>query len=243
MPPLSLDPAPALKAALDTLPDLLRPGLDLVFVGINPGEQSARRGHYYAHPGNAFWRLLSASGLTPREVQPGDDRWLFEACGIGFTDVVKRVVTDSTQVTRAECIEALPAFRARIAAAAPRAVCFTAARPFDEVFPGVRLASGGASDSAGGWGRQPVAFEGIEGCSVWVMPSTSGLAAKWRAEGRQVLAELAASLHVDETGAAQQSRDINSAAQQQRDSNSGAQQSRDSNSGAQRLRDKSTVRA
>ena len=175
-----------LTAALDTLSDLLRPGLDVVFVGINPGEESARRGHYYAHPGNAFWRLLSASGLTPRDVTSEDDRWLFEACGIGFTDVVKRVVTDSTQVTRPECIEALPAFRARIAGAAPRAVCFTAARPFDEVFSGVRATSG--------WGRQPVTFEGVEGCAVWVMPSTSGLASKWRAEGRQVLADLAASL-------------------------------------------------
>ncbi|MEI6665601.1 MAG: uracil-DNA glycosylase family protein, partial [Chloroflexota bacterium] len=55
-----------------TLPDLLRPGLDLVFVGINPGEESARRGHYYAHPGNAFWPALSASGLTTRPVTTED---------------------------------------------------------------------------------------------------------------------------------------------------------------------------
>lgn len=172
--------------SLETLPDLLRPGLDVVFVGINPGEESAHRGHYYAHSGNAFWRLLSASGLTPRDVTSEDDRWLCEACGIGFTDVVKRVVTYSTQVTRAECLEALPAFRARIAAASPRIVCFTAGRAFDEVFPSARIASH--------WGRQTVTFEGIEGCAVWVMPSTSGLAAKWRSEGRQVLADLTASL-------------------------------------------------
>src|SRR3989442_1576451 len=51
----------ALAVTLETLPDLLCPALDLVFVGINPGERSAERGHYYAHPGNAFWRELSAS--------------------------------------------------------------------------------------------------------------------------------------------------------------------------------------
>ena len=185
--------APHSAPALPTLPDLLRPGLDVVFDGINPGEQSARRGHYYAHPGNAFWRLLSASGLAPREVQPADDRWLSEVCGIGFTDVVKRVVTDSTQVTRAEFLDAIPLFRERMAAASPspRAVCFTAGRAVDEVFPGMRAASA--------WGRQPVTFAGSEDSEVWVMPSTSGLAAKWRAEGRQVFADLAARLHASLT--------------------------------------------
>jgi TDG/mug DNA glycosylase family protein len=82
----------------------------------------------------------------------------------------------------------MAAFRARIASASPRAVCFTAGRAFDEVFPRVRRTTG--------WGRQPVTLEGAE---VWVMPSTSGLASKWRAEGQRVIAELAASLrpHLD----------------------------------------------
>lgn len=172
-----------------TLPDLLRPGLDLVFVGINPGEASARAGHYYAHPGNRFWAALSASGLVPRAVGPLDDTWVAEACGIGFTDVVKRVVTDSTQVTRAEVQAALPAFTARIAAAQPRALCFTGGRQCDEVFPGVRHIGGSA-----GWGRLPATLPGLEACEIWVMPSTSGLAARWRAEGDRVLRELAAAL-------------------------------------------------
>jgi TDG/mug DNA glycosylase family protein len=173
-------------SAPPTLPDLLRPGLELVFVGINPGEASARSGHYYAHPGNRFWAALSASGLVPRAVSPHDDTWLGEACGIGFTDVVKRVVTDSTQVTTTEARAALPAFTARIAAAQPRALCFTAGRACDEVFPGVRGASV--------WGRLPVTLPGAEVCQVWVMPSTSGLAVRWRAEGDRVLRDLAASL-------------------------------------------------
>ena len=61
---------------LRTLPDLLQPGLRLVFVGINPGELSARRGHYYAHPGNGFWKALSASPLVDRLLCPEDDRIL-----------------------------------------------------------------------------------------------------------------------------------------------------------------------
>lgn len=165
-----------------------------MFVGINPGEASARSGHYYAHPGNRFWAALSASGLVPRAAGPLDDSWLAEACGIGFTDVVKRVVTDSTKVTEADVRDALPRFIERIAAAQPCAICFTSGRACDEVFPGVRRAN-----RTSGWGRLPVTFPGstfpgMEACAVWVMPSTSGLAARWRAEGDRVLRDLAAAL-------------------------------------------------
>lgn len=169
-----------------TLPDLLRPGLHLVFAGINPGLRSALDGHYYAHPGNAFWAALSASGLVPRAggpVGPAGDRALPGLCGIGFTDVVKRTVTDSTSVSDAELRAAIPAFRRRIAYARPRAVCFTTSRAFDAVLPGLR--------ERGTWGRQPAAIEGAE---AWVMPSTSGRAARYRGQVDRVMAELAQSL-------------------------------------------------
>ena len=163
-----------------TLPDLLRPGLDLVFAGINPGEHSARVRHYYAHPGNGFWPALSASGLTPGPVDHRDDRSMPGCCGIGFTDVMKRVVTDSSTVSAHELRAAIPAFRRRIAYARPHAVCFTTTRAFEIVCPGVR--------SPGAWGRQQTELERAE---VWVMPSTSGRAAGWRDEVHRVLAELA----------------------------------------------------
>jgi len=151
-----------------------------VFVGINPGEVSARRGHYYAHPSNGFWNALSASPLVDTDLDCEDDRALLSRYGIGFTDVVKRVVTDSSQVTDAELRAAAPSVRARIAYAHPRAVCFTTTRGFRACFPGVRAASD--------WGRQPVALAESE---VWVMPSTSGRAVAHRAQVHRVLGELA----------------------------------------------------
>ena len=175
--------APEAPARLRTLPDLLRPGLDLVFVGINPGERSARLGHYYGHRGNAFWTALSASGLVPESVGPDDDRRLPGSFGIGFTDVVKRVQTDSTLVRDAELRASAPAFRRRIAYASPRALCFTTTRAFDVLHPRVRQPEQ--------WGRQPVT---IEGAAVWVMPSTSGRAAGYRAHVHRVLRELAIDL-------------------------------------------------
>ncbi|MSQ42146.1 MAG: mismatch-specific DNA-glycosylase [Dehalococcoidia bacterium] len=161
-----------------TLPDLLRPDLTLVFAGINPGVYSARASHYYAHPGNGFWRALAGAA-----VEPADDRRLPLDCGISFTDVVKRVVTDSTEVSARALRAAFPAFRRRIAYARPRALCFTTTRAFDALFPGLR--------APGAWGRQPAVLEGAE---LWAMPSTSGRAAARRDEVHRVLTELARSL-------------------------------------------------
>lgn len=175
----------ATTETLATLPDLLKPGLDLVFVGINPGESSARLGHYYANPGNAFWRVLSASPLVSRAVSPPDDASLVDATPyrIGFTDVVKRVETDSTKVTPSEVRASVEAFHGRLAHARPRAVCFTGGRQFDELFPGVRPRNG--------WGQQPV---GLAGAAVWVIPSTSGRAAAYRPQIAAILEAIARSL-------------------------------------------------
>jgi double-stranded uracil-DNA glycosylase len=55
---------------MERLPDQLRHGLHLIFVGTAAGQRSADLGHYYAHPGNRFWRTIHAVGLTPRLYQP-----------------------------------------------------------------------------------------------------------------------------------------------------------------------------
>ncbi|SCB54749.1 Uracil DNA glycosylase superfamily protein [Bradyrhizobium shewense] len=52
------------------LPDQLRPNLRLVFVGTAASTRSAELGHYYAHPGNRFWRAIHEAGITPRRYQP-----------------------------------------------------------------------------------------------------------------------------------------------------------------------------
>jgi TDG/mug DNA glycosylase family protein len=57
-----------------TLPDYLRPGLKLVFIGLNPGLYSARAGKYFARKANRFWPALSAAHFFDRTVIPGDEK-------------------------------------------------------------------------------------------------------------------------------------------------------------------------
>lgn len=70
------------------LPDQLRPSLRLVFVGTAASTRSAAVGHYYAHPGNRFWRAIHEAGITPRRYRPDEFGGLIEL-GIGFTDLSK----------------------------------------------------------------------------------------------------------------------------------------------------------
>jgi len=73
---------------MNRLPDQLQPHLRLVFVGTAAGQRSADLGHYYAHPGNRFWRTIHAVGITPRLYQPHEFPALLDL-GIGFTDMCK----------------------------------------------------------------------------------------------------------------------------------------------------------
>ena len=110
-----------------TLPDLLRPRLRLVFVGLNPSEYSAREGHYFANPRNRFWTAFNRSSLLPpalgRECAPSDDSLLLDH-GIGFTDVVKRPTPQGSGLRAADYRRWAPVLRERLLAFQPRLVCF-----------------------------------------------------------------------------------------------------------------------
>src|ERR1700729_4350391 len=80
----------AASSPAHVLPDLLRPGLRIVFCGTAAGNVSATRGAYYAHPQNRFWSALHAFGLTPRQVRPEDYAELSQ-WGLGLTDIAKHV--------------------------------------------------------------------------------------------------------------------------------------------------------
>jgi double-stranded uracil-DNA glycosylase len=107
------------------LPDVLATSLRIVFCGTAVGTVSARRGAYYAHPQNKFWRVLYAVGLTPRLVRPEEYK-LLPQWGLGLTDIAKHVSgMDRELPTGALGDEACAALTAKILAVQPRLLAFT----------------------------------------------------------------------------------------------------------------------
>jgi double-stranded uracil-DNA glycosylase len=76
------------------VPDVLGPGVRVVFCGINPGHWSARAGAAFANPRNDFWRLLHAAGFTPRQLEPAQQAELLDY-GIGLTNAATRTTRGS----------------------------------------------------------------------------------------------------------------------------------------------------
>jgi TDG/mug DNA glycosylase family protein len=76
------------------VPDILAPGLRVVFCGINPGYVSAAAGAHFANPRNDFWRLLHAAGFTPRELRPDEQHEALEY-RIGLTNAAYRTTKGS----------------------------------------------------------------------------------------------------------------------------------------------------
>ena len=83
------------------VPDVLAPGLDVVFCGINPGRRSAAAGAHFANPRNDFWRLLHAAGFTPALLAPAEQHELL-ALGIGLTNAAERTTAGSSDLRAAD---------------------------------------------------------------------------------------------------------------------------------------------
>ena len=106
-----------------TLPDYLAPGLDLVFVGINPGTYSVQVGHYFATPRNRFWQAINRSGLLSEPLGPDTDHKAMSQ-GIGFTDVVKRPSSNASKLRAEDYRRWAPVLREKLHLFQPLIVCF-----------------------------------------------------------------------------------------------------------------------
>ena len=106
-----------------TLPDHLREGLDILFVGLNPSQYSAEVGHYFANPRNRFWPAFNMSGLVGRPVTFDEDATLLDD-GIGFTDVAQRPTPMGSGLRAADFREWAPVLKGKIVRFAPKLVCF-----------------------------------------------------------------------------------------------------------------------
>jgi len=153
------------RRATQALPDYLRPGLDVVFVGINPGLASAAAGHHYAGRTNHFWPLLHETGFVPEPLTYQDDARTLEF-GIGLTNLVDRPSRGIDDLSKAELAAGARRLREKLRRARPRVVCFNG-KAIAEAFLERRCALG----------LQPERWESIP---VYVMPSTSARAASYQ---------------------------------------------------------------
>ena len=147
---------------LGAAPDLLRPGLRLVFCGYNPSLTSGASGHHYAHPVNRFWRLLAEAGITPRRYAPHEDADLLDL-GIGFTNIVARPTRRADELTKDEIRAGAATLREKFGELQPRIVAYCGVGVY-QWYTGRRKIA---------WGIQPE--PALPGIIDVVVPSPSGL--------------------------------------------------------------------
>jgi TDG/mug DNA glycosylase family protein len=144
-----------------SLPDVIAPGLRLLFCGVNPGLYSAYTGYHYARPGNRFWSALYASGFVGKRVLPMQQEQLL-GIGIGLTNLVDCASASARGLKRDELEMGAERLRLKIELLRPRAVAILGIGAYRRAF--------GATDAE--IGRQ---MPGLGPAPLWVLPNPSGV--------------------------------------------------------------------
>ena len=150
-----------------SVPDLVGPGLRLLFVGINPGLWTAATQTHFAHPGNRFYPALRLAGIVDRDLDRAGgmtdaDRAYLVARGIGITNLVNRASIRADELGRAELRAGSERLTTFIVQHRPRVVAVAGVTAYRTAFAQPKARTG----------RQP---ESLAGADVWVVPNPSGL--------------------------------------------------------------------
>jgi double-stranded uracil-DNA glycosylase len=156
-----------IQAARDKLvPDLIAPGLKVLFVGINPGLYTAAIGHHFGRPGNRFWPALHAAGITDRLLSPFEERELLKL-GYGITNFVNRATATADELLQEELVEGGRTLLEKAIRYQPKAMAVLGIGAY-------RTAFGTLTTQLG------LQEETIGGVKLWVLPNPSGLNAHYR---------------------------------------------------------------
>ena len=148
------------------MPDVIAPGLKVLFCGINPSVYSAVVRHHFARPGNRFWPALYASGFTPRLLTPWEQGELL-ALGYGITNVVEKASVAADSLTAEEYAEGGRRLEAKVRRFRPACLAVLGIGAWRTAFGRPRAVLGPQPESLGG-------------ARVWVLPNPSGLNAHYR---------------------------------------------------------------
>jgi TDG/mug DNA glycosylase family protein len=151
-----------------TVPDVIGPGLRVLFCGINPGLYTAAIGHHFGRPGNRFWPALHAAGFTPRLFDPSEEQELLPL-GLGITNVVARATAGADELTPREVVAGGRALAARVQEYAPQYLAVLGIGAYRTAFARPKAVVGLQPDPIGE-------------TRVWVLPNPSGLNAHYQAK-------------------------------------------------------------
>lgn len=174
-----------LQAAQDAaIPDLIAPGLRVLFCGINPGLYSGATGRHFARPGNRFWPTLHLAGFTDRLLTPWDGEAMLEA-GLGITNLVNRTTATAAELDDAEVRDGGQRLLATVERYRPRVVAVLGVTSYRTAFQAPKAAVG-PQDAPIGSAR------------AWVLPNPSGLNAHYQLPRlAEVFAELRRAVDAD----------------------------------------------
>ena len=153
-------------AAGKRVPDVIAPGLSLLFCGINPGLYSAAVGHHFARPGNRFWPALHAAGFTAERLSAFRERALLDR-GLGITNLVDRATASAHALAAEELVDGARALESKLRRWRPAFVAFLGLSAY-------RTAFGRPDAVAGGQHLR------LGGARVWLLPNPSGVNAHYQ---------------------------------------------------------------
>jgi double-stranded uracil-DNA glycosylase len=148
------------------IPDVIAPGLKVLFCGINPGRYSGATGRHFARPGNRFWPTLHAAGFTDRLLTPWDTDAMLDA-RFGITNLVNRTTATAAELDATELRQGATRLRATVERYRPAAVAILGISAYRTAFdrPKAQI------------GPQP---EKLGPSALWVLPNPSGLNAHYQ---------------------------------------------------------------
>ena len=151
---------------MTVIPDIVAPGLSVLFCGINPGLMSAQLKQHFARPGNRFWPALHLSGFTPRLLKPSEQD-LLPGYGLGITNMVARPTAKASELDRQEFVQGVEILTALVEEYRPQTVAVVGVTAYRVGFDRPKATIGPQEEMLGE-------------SRLWVLPNPSGLNAHYQ---------------------------------------------------------------
>ncbi|KAJ1642183.1 uracil DNA N-glycosylase Thp1 [Coemansia erecta] len=159
-------------AKLPPIPESIRPDLDILFVGINPGVMSGQKQLHFGNPMNYFWRGLYESGLIPEQIQPEQGGMLFSEWNMSIVNLVQRTTRSTSDLSIREMRESVPELCRKISFSSPKIICFVGLGIY-KVFANKSKVEPGLQQETYDYCKDKESSLAKHGY-IFVMPSTSG---------------------------------------------------------------------